>query len=174
MGIAAGELGGVEAGEMQQFGYAGADALFGPLFEMRDDGDISFHRVMREQARVLDNVADAAAQIDRVPIDCGAPFDHHFAACGLEQAIDQAQGRRFAGAATAEKHEGLSGLNLQAERFEDGLARRRGELHVAKFNGDTVWARGSHRGEANNPARSVSNFCHVLDPAHIWSYILRP
>ena len=91
----------------------------------------------------------------------GAAFDDYFAGGGLEQAIDQAQSGSFARATAAQKNERFAGLNCEVEFFENRRADNGRKLDLAKFDGDAVGSGCGHGGEANNPLRTVSNFCYV-------------
>ena len=64
--IAVEELSGLEADQRQHFLDARRDPRGGPAEQLRHGGDVLRDRHVREQPDLLDDVADAAAQLDRV------------------------------------------------------------------------------------------------------------
>src|SRR5947209_17073701 len=75
-----------------------------PFFQTRNQTDILFDRVMREEPKFLDHVSNASAKSDHVPATSSNSFDLHFAGGFAMQAIDQLQGRSFSSAAAAEQN----------------------------------------------------------------------
>ena len=76
-GIAVARLGGIEPDELDELVDAGADALARPAQHARHGGDVLGDRLVREEADLLDRVADLAAQLggparaDRHAADAG-------------------------------------------------------------------------------------------------------
>ena len=66
---------------------------------------------------------------------------------GCEQMIDQLEGSRFAGAATAEQDKGFSGLNFQIKFAQEFVAVAETVEDVTEFDG-VIRVRGffNHRG----------------------------
>ena len=93
---------------------------------------------MREQADFLNDITDAPAQPDRIPIDGRLAFDDHLARGGIDQAVDQLHRRGLARAAASEQHQRLAEGDLQVQVGQKGLAGRQCETDVAKFNGDLI------------------------------------
>ena len=62
-GVAVARLGRVEPDELDELVDAGADALAGPAQHARHGGDVLGDRLVREEADLLDRVADLAAQV---------------------------------------------------------------------------------------------------------------
>jgi hypothetical protein len=71
-GAAAGEFARIEADKLEHFVNAGGDAGGVPFFQCGNEGDVFRNREMREKARLLNNVSDAAAKADGVPFHGGA------------------------------------------------------------------------------------------------------
>lgn len=86
----------------QQFG--GAFALFagGPTEEARDQTDVLFYRPVRQKPELLDDIADFAAQFDRVESGDIFAVDRDAAATGREHAVDQPERGGFARSAASE------------------------------------------------------------------------
>ena len=70
---------------------------------------------MRKQPDFLDDIADAAAQADRIPLAGGAPFYEKIAFAGREQMIDQFKSRSLAGAASSEKNQGFTANDFEVQ-----------------------------------------------------------
>jgi hypothetical protein len=128
----------IEADEIQQLARAGIDLIFIPAFQPRHDADIFFDGKMREQADFLNDVADAAPEPDRVPLGRRLAFDEHVAFGGIEQAIDELQGRRLTAAAPPEQHQGLAAADLQIEIVQQGFSARQAKADVVKFDGRSL------------------------------------
>jgi len=87
----------------------------GPPFNSGNDTNIAFHCEMREQAYILDDIANAAPQPNYVAFGRERAIDANFPAAWDQQTIDQLQGGGFAGAAAAQKDESFAMLHLQTE-----------------------------------------------------------
>src|SRR5579862_8713126 len=115
------ELAGAQPDQLEQLIHASADAIFRPIFEARDHGDVAFDGVVWKQASVLNHIADSSAQRDRVPICSAAIADQNLAAGGLKEAINQPQCSGFARATASEQHESLACGDLKIEMVEDEI-----------------------------------------------------
>src|SRR5881397_1494831 len=92
----------IETDQGEELAHARGDALGGPPLEPRHQTHVALDREVREQADLLDDVADAAAQprgLERVRELSGDP---DLPRRGLEQAIDQLERRGLARPAAAE------------------------------------------------------------------------
>jgi len=72
-----GEVPGLQPDEGEEFVDTRGDAIWVPFFEGRDQADIFCHREMREQACILNHVADAATESNGVPVGGSAALNHH-------------------------------------------------------------------------------------------------
>ena len=77
--VAGGELRGRQLDLLEQGVRAGADLLGGPAFQARHEADVLLDGEVREQARVLNDVADPPPETNRVPRHGGRAFHPHFA-----------------------------------------------------------------------------------------------
>ena len=93
VGIAARIFVGLSPTSASKCRNARTNALFRPTFQTRQQRNIFFDGVVREEADVLNHVPDLAAQGDRVPVQRGAAVDAHFAARWFQHAIDELQCR---------------------------------------------------------------------------------
>src|SRR6266567_1037523 len=94
--IAASKFGRIEPRQFKELIHALADARFPPALEMRNQTDVPRYREMGKQSDVLDDIADPAAQADRVPIPSGPVLHDHLSARRFKKPIDQFQSRCFA------------------------------------------------------------------------------
>ena len=102
------EFGRVEADELEHFFDSGGHARCIPIFEAGNEGNVLGDREMGEEAGLLDDVTNAAAEPNRVPVGCGAVLDEDIALRGEQQAVDQLEEGGLAAAAAAEKDDGLT------------------------------------------------------------------
>ena len=58
----------IQPDESEQFPHPRLDSRAIPAFDARDKGDIAFHCEMRKQPAILDDVANASPQTNRVPL----------------------------------------------------------------------------------------------------------
>jgi hypothetical protein len=79
---------GVEIHQFQKLVDPGADARLGPAQFHRDRGDVLGHRHVREQADLLDDVADVQAQLDGVDGVDVAAVDVDGSGAGLDELVD--------------------------------------------------------------------------------------
>ena len=71
--------------------------------------------LVREQPDLLDDVADAAAQLDRVDVGDVLAVEHDPARGGLDQPVDHLQRRRLAAAGRADQADHLAALHVEVE-----------------------------------------------------------
>src|SRR5881628_1632673 len=109
VGVARTEHAGIEADQGEELARPRGDALGGPPLEARHQTDVALDREVREQPDLLDDVADAAAQPGGLERVRGPSGDPDLARRGLEQAIDQLEGRGLARAAAPEQHQCFPG-----------------------------------------------------------------
>ena len=94
--------------QIEQVGDAGAGRLF--ACQPQADRDILGHGHVREQADILKDIADSAAQRVRGGSRHRLLADPHHAFAGLDQAVDHLQQRGFARAGRADqRHETATG-----------------------------------------------------------------
>ena len=67
-GIAVAEIAWIEVDELEQLVNASVDAPAVPLEDLGNAGDVLGDGHVREQSRLLDDIADAPAQLDRVDL----------------------------------------------------------------------------------------------------------
>src|SRR5712692_4107833 len=72
------EFAGVEADKMEHFFDAGGNARGIPLFQNGNESDVFGNREMGEETGVLDDVTDAAAKPDEIPIAGRSILDEDF------------------------------------------------------------------------------------------------
>jgi len=123
----------IEAYHSEQLPSAGADSFRLPTLETRDHADILFDGEMRKQSNFLNHVADAPAQLDRVPPQRRFALDSDLPFCRIEQPVDKLHRRRLTRAASSEEHQSFSPGDLQIQIGEKGSAAGQAETHVAKF-----------------------------------------
>src|SRR3990170_6993749 len=123
---------------------------------------------MREQADLLDHIADAAAQPDRVPLYRWLALDAHHAGSRVKQTIDQLHRRRFSRAAAAEQHQGLALIHFQAQGGEQCASVRQGEADAAKLDGGLAVIHDCFFSAAGGVPRASP--WHL--PKHPWGKIL--
>jgi hypothetical protein len=93
---------GIEADEGQQLIHAAQTALVIPAQQERRDSDIFSHGHVREEAGLLEHIADAPAQRDRVQrLDVLAP-DSYAPGAGLRQPVEKLQQGGLAGTRLAD------------------------------------------------------------------------
>ena len=93
--------------------HALANARFRPAFQARHQRDVSLHGPVREQASVLNDVADAAAQPNGVPLRIAAALDQDFARGGSSRRLMSLSDSGFAGAAAAQQNERFAARNVR-------------------------------------------------------------
>ena len=96
---------------------------------------------MREEAGLLDDVADGAAEVLRVILLGGFSGDEDFAGSGEREGVDHAEEGGFAAAAAAKDGGGGAGIEGEVDVVEEGagwLAGTRGQrvAHAGEAEGD--------------------------------------
>ena len=110
--LAAGELGrvapgirrGLQAHDREQLLGAGRQARLRPAQQPRHRDDVLLDRLVREQAGLLDHVADAAAELRDVARRRVDAVEQDAARRGLDQAVDHLERRRLAAAGRPDEH----------------------------------------------------------------------
>ncbi len=81
-GVAVCKFGRIKSNQVQEFSDSNGSAAAVPFFKRRYESDVLRDREVREQACVLNNISDAAAETDGVPIAGRDPLDQDFPFCG--------------------------------------------------------------------------------------------
>jgi hypothetical protein len=89
---------------------------------------------MGKQADFLDDIADAAAQLNGIPFQGRFALDSHLPFRGIDQTVDQFHRRGFARAASPEQHERLAAMHFQREIGKQGSAIRQAKTDVMEFD----------------------------------------
>ena len=131
MGMARGHIGAGERDLLQQLSRSRALLFNGPREQARDERDVLFDGPMREQPELLNDVADAAAQLDGIKGSGVASVEQDGSGGWLEQAIDEPQRGGFPGSAAPEENEGFAGVDLEAEAVQNGSPGDR-VAHITK------------------------------------------
>src|SRR5271169_5754210 len=98
---------------LQQLLHPCSNAFRGPSFDLRNQSDVSLDCEMWEEADVLDDVADAAAQANHVAFSVRHALHAYVPGTGRQQAIDQLERGCLARAAASQQHKSLSALNQE-------------------------------------------------------------
>jgi len=126
----------IEADKLQHLIDAGGRASGIPILQIRNQGDIFRHREMRKQPRILNDVADAAAQANKVPPARCPALDKNFPFRGKQHPVHQPEEGGLAAAAAPKKYHGLATWDCQCDA-SDQRPRRNNvnvERHVPKFD----------------------------------------
>ena len=123
LALAAGELVGepvgvplgVEADQLEQLDGAGARVRLRLAVQQRHGHHVGDDALVREEPDLLDDVADAAAQLDRVGGGDVLAVDLDGAGRRLDEAVDHLQRGRLAAARRADQHHHLAGEHLEVE-----------------------------------------------------------
>src|SRR5215475_15813418 len=91
------------------------NALSLPSLEAWNYPNIFFDAQMWKQTDFLDNVADAAAEPNRIPFQSRFAIHFHLPFCGIDQTVDQFHCRGFAGTASPEQYQCLPSMDFQGE-----------------------------------------------------------
>ncbi len=100
-----------------QFGWS-------PIFEVGNKRDVFSNREMGEKASFLNDITDAAAEADRVPLGGGATVDEHCSRSGKEQAIDELEESGLSASAAAEEDESFGRGNGKRNIGDEGARGR--------------------------------------------------
>ena len=161
LALAAGQLGGeavahlwVEPDQVQQLVDARIDARLVPADELRDGRDVLADRPVREQADLLDDVADVAAQLLGLAVAHAAAAEQDVAGGDVDHAVDHPHRRRLAAPGWTHENADLTRGDLERQTVDRGLAAARVPLrHVSELQGLARRASGSGLHGAILPAR---------------------
>ncbi len=106
-----------------------------PALRFQHEANVALHIEMWEKARLLDDVADALSQGDKVGCMDALLMDQHVAAGGLDETVDGAQQGSFSRAAAPEDGGGGSFFDRERNVIEQHTALRSRKGEVAKFDG---------------------------------------
>jgi len=109
--VAAGHLA-LEADQVEQLLDARRDAPLVPAQELRDRGDVVSDRAVREQADLLDHVADVAPQLVLVAVAHGAAADEDVAARDVGHLVDHPHRGGLAAARRADEDADVAGRDV--------------------------------------------------------------
>ncbi len=124
----------LETDEPEQLVDARRDPGPLPAQQPGDGRDVVGDRQVREQADLLDDVADLAPQVGRVAIEHRAAVEQDVAAGRVDHAVDQPHRRRLAAARRPDEHADLAGRDGQRQVLDRGRRGARVALgHVAQL-----------------------------------------
>ena len=134
--LAAGELVRIAVDELtrrqrqhrQELLGASAPSARIPTEKPRHDADILGDRHVRKKPDLLDHVADAAAQLDRVDGIGVAARDEDLAGGRRDEPVDHAQRRRLAATGRTEQHARFAFAHLEAHAVDGRHAPLRGRI----------------------------------------------
>ena len=152
LALAAGELGRealavllrVEPHQLEQLADPFPDPLFLPAQQPRHGADVPFHRHVREEADLLDDVADRAAQLGHVVVADLPAVDADVAARERDQPVDELERRRLAAAGRPDEH-----ADLPRGHREREMVDRRGvpaRVDLRRLVEDELGRLGRHGG----------------------------
>ena len=82
--------------------------------QARHDGDVLLDSQMRKEPDVLKHVTDRAPQLNGIPLARVSPgHEHDSPRSGSQQAVDQLENRRFAGAAPPDQRQHFAGVDSE-------------------------------------------------------------
>ena len=113
---------GVEAHRLKEFARPGIGASLVPPEQQRHRRDVAFDRMVREQPALLNDVADAAAQLSRVERPGVGAVDSDPPTCRGDHPVDHAQGGGLAAAGRADQDRDLPGGRGEREVVDGGGA----------------------------------------------------
>src|SRR5262249_57210866 len=104
-------VGGLEAHKLEQLEHALTQPGLPPDEQPRHHGDVLAHGNVREEADLLDHVADASPQLGGVEAAYAAPVDRDVALVEVDQPVDELQRRRLAGPGGPDENADFTGRN---------------------------------------------------------------
>ena len=125
---------GRHADQLEQLAHASRDAIVRPLLEPRHDGDVVADREVREEADLLNHVADRSPKADRIPLARVPTLHDHVTGVGQEQSIDQLEERRLARAARPDERQRLPRSYRQRDVVENARLPRQAVRDVAELD----------------------------------------
>src|SRR3989338_4350841 len=105
----------VEPDKLQELPHARVNPRGRPALDCGHESDVALNGEVREQADLLDDVADVAAQADGAPVAGGAALDPHLARGGLEQPVHELERGGFARAAAAEEDQRFAAADVERQ-----------------------------------------------------------
>jgi hypothetical protein len=116
------ELGRIQTCERKDFGNAALTFLGRKPRQLQRHACVAFHAHVREEAGLLDDVADAAAELDRIGGAGGEAADANLSGGWHDEAVDHAEQRRLAAAAAAENRSDCAVRECEIDIAEDLVA----------------------------------------------------
>ncbi|GBC83364.1 hypothetical protein HRbin10_02511 [bacterium HR10] len=138
MRVSAGEDRRLKPHQLKQLAHARGRALRTPSFERRHERDILRNGEMGEETDFLDDVADAAAEANRIPGRRRTPFHEDLALGRREQSVDELERRGLPCPAATEKDEQLAAPHLERERSDPRHLPLRAITHVPELDDDVL------------------------------------
>ena len=106
---------------MKQFGDTGSDPFGRPTVQSRHQADVFADGEMREKPDLLNDVSDAAPQLNEIPLGGGTVFDQHVAGGRKQQAVEHFERGGLSRAAAAEQDERTANFNAKIQIAKDGI-----------------------------------------------------
>ena len=110
----------IEPDQVEQLADALVGALPVPAEQLRDRGDVLGDRPVREQADLLDHVADLPAQLGRVAVAHGVVADQDVALGDLDRPVGHPHRGGLPAARWADQDADLAGRHVQGEMVDRG------------------------------------------------------
>jgi hypothetical protein len=154
LALAAGELRGVAVAEVagqaddpQQLLDALVRAALVPAEQVRDGRDVLADRLVREEADLLDHVADLAPQLRRPAVADALAADQDVAVRDVDHPVDHPHGGRLAAAGRADEHADVARGHLEREVIDRRVGGAGVLLdHLAELERGGVGARAGRPG----------------------------
>ena len=109
-------------------------ALRRPSFQPRHHTDVPRDGHMRKEANLLNDIANAAPQSNRLPLTGIASLDQHRPGIGHQHAVHELEQRRLAGAAAADERQHVARLDREIETVQHAGAAGPRERDGAKLD----------------------------------------
>lgn len=122
IGMAAGHVVSAETDLIEKLARFLLLPVDGPAEQAWHQGNVLFDGPVRQESEFLDDVADAAAQIDGIETSGVMAFEENAAGGGFEEAVDEPQGGGFARAAAAQEHQRFAGIDIEGQLVQNGAA----------------------------------------------------
>jgi hypothetical protein len=129
--------------ESQQLSHARGDPLPRPVLNPRHERDVAFHGEMRKQTAILNDIADAAPKLNRIPVRSAGSVDTYFARSWQQQTINQLQSGRLSRATAAEQNQSLARFHGEHQILKQRSPVQT-ERDMIEFDGRRVRERSSH------------------------------
>ncbi len=145
MRIALSEVRRVEADIRQQFMAALARIGFFCAGDLRNHRHIALHCNVREEPGFLNDVPDAAAQLDQIVVADALAVHQHIPARWLDHAVHRTQQCGLARSAASEKGSRGPFFHRERDAIQQLAALGSADAYIAKFNG---WRHGFDKSRA--------------------------